>query len=338
MKLLRRIWGMALLLLLALAGGAGAHALQPGFLDIEAQSADHWRISWRVPDVMGRPMPLALSLPQGCTPREPPALRFDGLAHVAVWRATCPGGIAGGTVQVKGLEGTQTDVLVRFALAPGQTGTLRLTPTVTQAVLPELPDRLDVLQSYLALGIDHILGGTDHLLFVFALLLLVPDLRRLIGAVTAFTLAHSLSLVAAVLGWIVVPTPPVEAVIALSILFLAAELARPPALRPALVVRRPWAAAFGFGLLHGLGFASALVEIGLPPGEVPLALLAFNLGVEIGQLLFIAAVLGLAWTLLRLSPALFQALATPGRPGRRGLAYGIGTVSAFWFLTRLAAF
>lgn len=331
------LWAIVLLCL-ALATGAQAHALQPGFLDLEAQGQDIWRVTWRVPDVNGVAMPLNLILPENCENRTPADLQFDGVAHVVVWRTTCAGGLAGKVVQVNGLEQTQTDVLVRFELAPGKTSTLRLTAQATSAQFPGVPSGADVFVSYVTMGIDHILSGTDHLLFVFALLLLVPDLRRLIGAITAFTLAHSLSLVAATLGWVVVPPPPVEAVIALSIMFLAAELAQPPGGPPSLIVNRPWLASFAFGLLHGLGFASALVEIGLPEGEVPLALFSFNIGVEIGQLMFVSAVLVTAAALRFLSRRLYDSLATRGRSGARVMAYGIGTVSAFWFLTRLAVF
>ena len=337
MSLILRLWAVAQLLMM-LATGAQGHALQPGFLDLEAQGQNVWRVSWRVPDVNGVAMPLQLLLPESCDVRAPADLQFDGVAHVAVWRATCADGIAGGSVQVGGLEQTQTDVLVRFELTPGKTGTLRLTAQETAAQFPAVASGRDVFVSYVSMGVDHILGGTDHLLFVFALLLLVPDLRRLIGAITAFTLAHSLSLVAATMGWIVVPPPPVEAVIALSIMFLAAELAQPAGSTPSLIVRRPWLASFAFGLLHGLGFASALVEIGLPEGEVPLALFAFNLGVEIGQLLFVAAVLLTALLLRRVYRRLYDTLATRGQPGARAMAYAIGTVSAVWFLSRLAAF
>lgn len=330
---------LALILCFLVATGvAGAHALQPGFLKIEAMDQTHWRVLWRVPDVGGQAMSLALSLPEGCDRPTPPPLRFDGIAHVAAWEVNCPSGLAGGTIRVDGLEATLTDVLVRFELAPGAIGTLRLTPTEIAAELPQRPSPSTVFTSYTRMGVDHILSGADHLLFVFALMLLVPDGRRLFGAITAFTVAHSLSLAAAALGWIVVPPPPVEAVIALSIMFLAAELARPPGQPPSLLVNHPWVASFAFGLLHGLGFAGALKEIGLPEGEVPLALFAFNIGVEIGQLMFVAAIM-LAWVALRrILPGAAAMLTSGPRAGLRSLGYAIGTISAFWLLSRLAAF
>jgi hydrogenase/urease accessory protein HupE len=327
-------------LLLLAATGASGHALQPGFLDIEAAGQNVWRVTWRVPDLNGAAMPLRPLLPEGCDIREPRELRFDGAAHVALWQATCPDGIAGGMIRIEGLENTRTDVLVRYELAPGRSATLRLTASETAAELPQVPSGANVLVSYVALGFEHIMGGIDHLLFVFALLMLVPDVRRLFWAITAFTLAHSLTLASATMGWLVVPSPPIEAVIALSIMFLAAELARPGGSPASVIMTRPWIASFGFGLLHGLGFAGALVEIGLPEGEVPLALFSFNLGVEIGQLLFVAAILAIrhVLTLPQLFPRLVASVTTPGRGGRIAIAYAIGTVSSVWFVSRIAAF
>jgi hydrogenase/urease accessory protein HupE len=208
----------------------------------------------------------------------------------------------------------------------------------TSFVVPAPQGRLGVLSTYFLLGVDHILRGIDHLLFVFALILLVRDRRRLVGAVTAFTLAHSLSLAAAALGWIVVPAPPVEAVVALSIMFLAAELVRPEGRGLRLSVRYPWVVAFAFGLLHGLGFARALLDVGLPEGEVPLALFAFNLGVEAGQLMFIALVLVAGALLGRLYPRLVDGMVRPGGRGLGATGYLLGGLAAFWFVGRVAAF
>jgi hypothetical protein len=288
------LWG----LLLATAGPAGAHALQPGFLDLKALGDGGWRAYWKVPAAGAGPLPIDAVLPEGCAPRRAETLRFDGSAFVAEWVARCPGGLEGGEIRVEGLERTATDVLVRYELVPGEPESQRLTAASTGFAVPAPQGRTGVVTTYVRLGVDHILRGIDHLMFVFALILLVRDRRQLVGAVTAFTLAHSLSLAAATLGWIAVPAPPVEAVVALSIMFLAADLARPEGRGFGMTGRFPWLVAFAFGLLHGLGFARALLEVGLPEGEVPLALFAFNLGVEAGQLLFIALVLA-AGTLLR---------------------------------------
>jgi hydrogenase/urease accessory protein HupE len=190
-----------------------------------------------------------------------------------------------------------------------------------------------VAGAYLAHGVEHILLGYDHLLFVLALILIVRDVRRLIATVTAFTVAHSITLALATLGVVHVPGPPVEASIALSILLLACEIARAQEGKPSLTARWPWVVAFAFGLLHGLGFASALSEIGLPRGDIPLALFAFNIGVETGQLVFIAAVLGLLAVVRRFSvPELVSQRARPV------MTYAIGILAAFWFVQRVADF
>jgi hydrogenase/urease accessory protein HupE len=187
-----------------------------------------------------------------------------------------------------------------------------------------------VVRDYVGLGIEHILFGIDHLLFVLCLLLLVRGVRKLLTTVTAFTLAHSITLAAATLGFIRVPAAPVEATIALSIVFLASELVRGEAGRSAVTRTYPWLIAFSFGLLHGLGFAGALAEVGLPQREIPLALFAFNVGVELGQLAFVTAVLSLV-RFARIVPLRLPAWA----PGAAG--YAIGSVAAFWVFARLAA-
>ena len=189
----------------------------------------------------------------------------------------------------------------------------------------------DAARRYLGLGIEHILLGVDHLLFVFGLLLLVRGPWMLIKTITAFTLAHSITLALATLGFVAVPARPVDAAIALSIMFLGAEILRARQGRPGLAASRPWIVAFAFGLLHGLGFAGALTELGLAPGEIPLALLFFNIGVEIGQLMFVGACLALAWALRQLKVS-WPRWAAP-LP-----AYAIGTLAAFWFIERTSGF
>jgi hypothetical protein len=336
---MRLAWLFALALLTLLPAPGRAHELDPGFLDLSRLAGDNWRVFWKVPQAGGQPMNLVAVLPENCTPREPSgAPRFDGRSFVWQWVAACPNGIAGGEIAIKGLETTRTDVLVRFETEPGRSQTQRLTSAETAFRAPLSLGVWGVFSTYVSLGVTHILEGLDHLLFVFALLLLIRDWRMLVGAVTSFTLAHSLSLAAATLGWIVVPGPPVEAVIALSIMFLAAEYLRPAPVGLRLTEKFPWIVSFAFGLLHGLGFARVLLDIGLPQGEVPLALLAFNVGVEIGQLLFIAAVLTTAALFRRIYPALLEPAATRGRPGPRLIGYAIGSIAAFWFVSRVAIF
>ena len=196
---------------------------------------------------------------------------------------SCTRGLEGQRIAIDRLDGTLTDVLVRIENTDGSVRTARLTPSAPSFIVPEQPGPLMVLRAYVGLGVEHILFGVDHLLFVLCLLLLVKSLRQLLATITAFTLAHSITLAAATLGFIHVPTAPVEATIALSIVFLASELVRGEAGRGAVTRSYPWLVAFSFGLLHGLGFAGALAEVGLPQGEIPLALFAFNVGVELGS-------------------------------------------------------
>lgn len=318
---------------------AQAHALEPGFLELQHIGGEEWRVTWRKPQVAGRPMPIDALLPDNCQPRQGPAPSFDGRAFITGWIAACRGGLAGGTIHIEGLDRTRTDVLVRYTLAQQVSArAMRLTAASPGFVVPAAPSAYAVVNSYFALGVDHILKGVDHLMFVFLLLLLIRDWWKLLAAVTSFTVAHSFSLAAASLGLIVVPAPPVEAIVALSIVFLASELLHPPGEEKRLSERYPWVVAFAFGLLHGLGFARALLEVGLPEGEVPLALLAFNVGVEAGQLLFIAVILGLGVALARLYPSVARSFVAPASAGLRVVSYGFGTLAAFWVVQRVAGF
>ena len=323
-----------LMLSISLPYKVSAHALDPGYLELAALGQDQWRVAWRVPDVSGRPMPLEARLPETCEYEVPPAPTFDGRAWISGWVATCPEGLVGGEIAIPGLERTRTETLVRYELKPGETRVERLTPSDTAFLVPPEAGSLDILAGYVGLGITHILEGVDHLLFVLALLLLIRDRARLFWAVTAFTLAHSITLAAATLGWLHIPSPPVEAVIALSIVFLAYELTLPPEKRDQVAVRFPWIVSFAFGLIHGLGFAGALREIGLPEKDIPLALFSFNVGVELGQLLFIAVVVSLSVAVKSFYPQIGQRAATM----IRNASYAIGSIAAFWVIERVAAF
>ncbi len=329
---------LCLPLLWAAVPRAGAHALQPGYLDLQLLGQDNWRVFWRKPTVQGKPMAIHARLPENCNVRRPPEPHFDGSAWVSQWIASCSGGIAGGEILIEGLSETRTDVLVRYETSEDESQTARLTPSEPAFTVPEDSGALAVLASYFLLGVEHILDGFDHLLFVFALLLLIRDRWRLVGAVTAFTIAHSLTLAAATLGWLAVPGPPVEAAIALSIMFLAVEILKHEDGKARLSERWPWVVSFSFGLLHGLGFAGALLDIGLPRQDVPLALLGFNLGVEAGQLLFIAAVLVAGWCLTHFRPSRSRWLRTSGGPGTATMCYAIGGISSYWFIERVAGF
>lgn len=341
-----RLGGLLLIALLLAGGGvlagggdrAGAHALDPGYLNLQNLSGDSWRVFWRKPAVKGAPMAIDPILPANCLSRDGGTARFDGVAYVSQWVATCPGGLGGGRIVIDGLEATSTDVLVRVEGGEAVALTVRLTRGEPGFDIPEDLSSGQVFTSYMALGFEHILEGFDHLLFVFALLVLIQSPGRLVGAITAFTVAHSITLALATLGVLTVPTPPVEAVIALSIVLLAVEILRRKNTGDQLTERHPWIISFSFGLLHGLGFAGALSEIGLPTGDIPMALLAFNVGVEAGQLTFVAAVL-LAFVVGRVAwPRLVEGLHRPGAPGVKVMGCAIGAVSVYWLAERVAGF
>lgn len=335
-----RLGGLLLVALLLMGGarGAEAHALDPGYLNIQNLSGDAWRVFWRKPAVKGAPMAIAPVLPGNCTPGDGGAARFDGVAWVSQWVTNCPGGLGGGHVLIDGLAATRTDVLVRIEDSDAATLTVRLTSEAPGFDIPEDLSAGQVFVSYLGLGFEHILEGYDHLLFVFALLVLIQSPGRLVGAITAFTVAHSITLGLASLGMLTVPSPPVEAAIALSIVLLAVEILRRRKAGDQLTERYPWIFAFCFGLLHGLGFAGALTEIGLPAGDIPMALLAFNLGVEAGQLSFVAGVLLLYAAARLVWPRLVEGLRRPGAPGTTVMGYAIGAMSVYWLVERVSGF
>jgi len=261
----------------------------------------------------------------------PMATQLTGNAAVQTWRLRLLAPLRGRLLHVDGLTSTMTDVLVRIQFADGASWVTRLTPQAPQVRIPEHQGRGSVAVIYLVLGVEHILLGIDHLLFVLALLLITSGIRRLALTITAFTLAHSITLALATLGFVRMPPPPVEAVIALSIVFVAAEILRARRGEEGLTARAPWIVAFTFGLLHGFGFAGALAEIGLPAGQIPLALFFFNVGVEVGQLVFVAAILAIIAMARRTRVELphWAALAPP---------YAIGCIAMFWVIQRVATF
>ena len=332
----RMIFG--LMMLFASAVSANAHALEPGYLDLRQLTPETWQVFWRKPDVQGAPMAIEARLPPICAPDQGLAPTSDGAAWVSGWVADCSSGLVGGQIAIVGLSAQRTDVLLRLQPLDQAPTTVRLTPDVpTHLVLAE-PTTGEVFLSYLMLGFEHIIEGWDHLLFVFALMVLIRDPWSLVKAITAFTIAHSITLALAASGHLSVPGPPVEAAIALSIVFLAVEILKHEDRRSRLSERFPWIISFSFGLLHGLGFAGALTEIGLPQGDIPAALLAFNLGVEAGQLFFVGVVLSL-FCLAR------AAIPDPVRSLRRAhslasgmTGYGVGALATFWLVQRVAGF
>lgn len=254
----------------------------------------------------------------------------DG-ADIQQWQVRREGGLSGATLNIDGLQRMNTEVLLRVENLDGTSILHRLTPASPTYVVADHPTLGQIVWSYLVLGVEHILIGLDHLLFVLALMLLVKGVRQLVATITAFTIAHSITLSLAALDVVAVPIPPVEAIIALSIVFVASEIIHTQNGRPGLTQRKPWIVAFTFGLLHGLGFAAALGAIGMPQTAVPAALLFFNIGVELGQLMFVAAVLAVVWLVHRLplSPPHWSRLIAP---------YAIGSLAAFWVVERVAGF
>lgn len=325
----------------ALAGAFGfgtsshGHALQPGYLELRLIDQELYAVVWKVPATGNRPMAIAAELPENCDPRIPGQPIWDGAAYVARWTAICPGGLEGGVIQVDGLDQTSTDVLVRFDFADGVTQAHRLTAGEPSFTVPSQPNGLEVARTYFMFGVEHILLGIDHLLFVLALLLLVKGTRRIIATVTAFTIAHSITLAGATLGLVHMPGPPIEAAIALSIAFVASEIVHSRRGKPGLTERYPWVVAFTFGLLHGFGFAGALTEIGLPQKSIPIALLFFNLGVEAGQLLFIAAV----FAAIAMARQITRRIETTAPTWVWAVPpYAIGSLAVFWLIQRVVAF
>jgi hydrogenase/urease accessory protein HupE len=321
-----------LLLWTGLAGLVQAHELQPSSMELRQLTSERFEVIWRAPVYYRKPHPAQLQLPQTWqTVGEPTVKQLqDSALHRRV--VDVPGGVIDGAViHFAGLESTITDVFARFVWLDGSETTAIARPSRPWIQVIAQRSVWQIAWDYTVLGVDHILSGFDHLTFVLALLLIVRGARRLLITVTSFTLAHSITLAAATLGVLWVPGPPVEAVIALSIVFLASELVKVNRGLPSLTARYPWVVAFTFGLLHGFGFAGALGEVGLPQNEILLALLMFNVGVELGQLLFVAVVLAVLLSLNRLHrewPAWL----------RQGPAYGIGGIAAYWLIERIVTF
>jgi len=324
-------WALCVGLFALLVGQASAHELRPAYLEIREMTPATYSVLWKLPMRGDRRLQLDPAFPDTCQEIVSPAASGVGGALVSRWTIRCESGLSGQRIVIAGLESTLTDVLARVEHLDGTAQTARITPAEPTFTVAVSPSKLALSGTYLWLGVEHILLGIDHLLFVFALLLLVSGWRRLVATITAFTLAHSITLVSATLGWVHVPQQPVEAVIALSILFLASEIVHGLRGRPALTARQPWIVAFVFGLLHGFGFAGALSEVGLPEQAIPLALLFFNVGVEVGQVVFVTGVLAAGWALRTVQLA-------PLRQSQFAASYAIGGVAAMWTIERVAGF
>ena len=320
------------LLLTVFARGAFAHEVRPAYLELRQTSGETYDAFWKVPG-QGENMRLGIyvELPADSTNVTAPRGSMVNNAFTERWIVKRAGGLAGGTITIAGLTATKTDVLVRLERLDGSAQVTRLTPSAPLFVVEATPRALEVARTYSVLGVEHILTGIEHLLFVLALLVITGSGWKLVKTVTAFTISHSLTLTAATLGFVHVPQRPVEAVIALSIVFVAAEIVRIHRGLESITSRAPWFVAFSFGLMHGLGFAGGLSEAGLPVGHVPAALLFFSFGVETGHFLFIGVVLSFIALVgrLRIPFPRWTEFVPP---------YAIGATAMFWVIQRIAAF
>jgi hypothetical protein len=326
-----RHWFVALMLIAAAAfvPSCRAHETRPAYLEIKESSPDHYDVVWRTPVNAGMRLPIVLQLPPDAKNVIAPTTQelTDSLVERRV--IDIPTGLAGKRIDFVGLQGTITDVLVRVELLDGRKWTTIVHPSQSWFEVSPSVGKLATVGTFIVQGIRHILFGADHLLFVLGLLLIVKNRWMLLKTITAFTVAHSITLAIAALGYANAPTLPLNAAIALSILFLGPEIVRSWRGEGSFTIRHPWVVAFAFGLLHGFGFASALTSAGLPSSELPWALLSFNVGVEIGQIGFVILILLLerAFRVLEIRwPRVVEAL-----PG-----YTVGSLGAFWTIQRVA--
>jgi hydrogenase/urease accessory protein HupE len=324
---------IARLILLAwialLANTVHAHETRPGYLELRESDPATDACLWKRPSGGEVEIQIAPVVPDGCRLTTPDQQQLTPGAVVVRGTLQCRGDLAGKTLRVAGLETTITDVLVRIEHADGRVESHLLRPASPSVTLGAATSRFERAASYLQLGVQHILLGVDHLLFVLGLLLIVRDRWMLVKTITAFTVAHSLTLAIATLGYASAPLLPLNAAIALSILFLGPEIVRVWRGETSFTIRHPWVVAFLFGLLHGFGFASGLTAMGLPKAEIPLALLLFNVGVELGQVAFVMLVLLLerAFRVLQIHWPRYAAM-LPG--------YAVGSLGAYWTIQRTA--
>lgn len=325
----------AMLLFLALTTPpASAHEVRPALIQIAETGPGSYDVTWKQPVVGDMAIHLAPHLSSGVIDREPSSQTGSPGFLIRTWHVRGGPPLDGQTLTIEGLHQTVTDVLMRVTTADGR--------VVNDVIRPAEPSRKLALSApkglkvpaYLSLGVEHILTGADHLMFVLGLLLLIGPGWQLVKAISAFTVAHSITLVLAALGFVHFPSAIIEALVALSIVFVACELLAPADRPQSLTRRHPWLIAFIFGLFHGLAFAGALAQVGLPPGAAPQALFLFNVGVEIGQLLFI----GVALAVIALLRVARRRLAIDSMVlARTAPAYVIGGSAAFWLIERIFA-
>ena len=325
----RRALVAGVLLLLAWAPPAIAHEARPGFLELRETGPETYALLWKKPTGGEVEIQIAPVVPDGCRLATPDRQQLTPGAMIVRGTLTCAGGLAGKTITIAGLDATITDVLLRVHHADGRLESHLLRPASPSVTLGAVTSVLERALGYVQLGVQHILLGVDHLLFVLGLMLIVSNRWMLVKTITAFTLAHSITLAIATLGYAQAPLPPLNAAIGLSILFLGPEVVRRWRGETSFTIRHPWVVAFAFGLLHGFGFASGLTAMGLPQAEIPLALLLFNVGVELGQIAFVLLVILLERSFRVLEvrwPRWVHALP----------AYMVGTLGAFWTIQRVS--
>lgn len=320
------------LVLLFVSNNPIADEIRPGYMELHEESPGTFSVLWKIPQNSGKKLSLKPRFPDSCTNKTSATSQLVNGALLQRWYIHCANSIVGQRISIENITVNNTDILLRLNWLDGFVSSSLLKPLTPFYIIPEKSSTTDLAITYLWLGSEHILLGVDHLLFVFALLLIVNSTRRLIMTITSFTLAHSITLGAATLGLVYVPQQPVEAVIALSILFLAVELVHGKQGRQGAAAKWPWLIAFIFGLLHGFGFAGALAEIGIPQQAIALTLIFFNIGVELGQLVFVAIVFILGWALHQLKqPRLLEKAETLA-------IYSIGGISSFWLFERISTF
>jgi hypothetical protein len=330
----RALLQCCILLCLCLLGSfASADNFRPAYLQLAEHRGDFYDIRWTTPaqsEVLV--MPVKPVFPAGSQITRSFVSSYANGAAVMLGQIRVSRGLEGRTLRFDGLTETGNQVLVRFIRMDGSEDLYQVSPNAPQVTIPKEPDSISVSARYTQLGTEHIWFGFDHLLFVAALFMLVSNLRTLFWTISSFTVAHSITLALVTFDVIRVPAPPVEAFIALSIVFVAVEAVRKSRGDSTLASRKPWVVAFSFGLLHGLGFASALAAIGLPRANVPLALLFFNVGVEIGQIVFVAALLAMSMIAHRLAQG------AQLKAARLVSCYGIGGLASYWLIDRIVAF
>ena len=307
---------------------ARAHEMRPGFLELRETGPETYSFLWKQPTGGEVEVQIAPVIPEGCRLATPDRQQMSPGSVLVPGTLTCAGGLAGKTIAIAGLEATVTDVLVRLHHADGRLESHVLRPDTPFITLGAITTAIERALGYVRLGIQHILMGVDHLLFVLGLLLIVKNRWMLVKTISSFTLAHSITLAIATLGYASAPLPPLNAAIALSILFLGPEVVRTWRGETSFTIRHPWVVAFAFGLLHGFGFASGLTSMGLPKAEIPLALLLFNVGVEIGQVFFVGLVLILVRS-FRILEIRFP------RPVEALPGYVVGSLGAYWTIQRV---